>query len=137
MLYEVITLIGGPGHGIHAGMVGKGFYPVHLQGFSQFLHFFPGKAINNSGFTGISQDEFDNPLGGVDFRSDFVIEIMSPEGGFKHACLQHIQVLLNIMLHLWSGCGRITSYNVCYTKLLRCHFSSSKVRHFIKQSQSL
>ena len=51
----------------------------------------------------VCQDEFDNLFGGMHLGPDLVIEIVPAERRLEDIGPDHIQVLLNIVLHLRSS----------------------------------
>ena len=105
LLHEKLVLIGRAGSRIHAGMVGQGLDAINFQCFSQLFHLFPGKAVDDAGFSGIGQDELNDFLGGMYLGPDLVVEVVPAEGRLEYIGTKHVQVLLYIVLDLRGGGG--------------------------------
>ena len=89
---------------IHSGMISAGIDTVRFQNFSQFFHFLPTQAINDTGLTGICFNELDNILINVICLTAYlIIKIRTVERRLELLRIRHTQDFLDILTHLLSS----------------------------------
>jgi len=94
---------------VQTGVVGECLYVVDAEQFGYFLHGFPAQTIYDSRLTLVLLDEFDELLFGLDLRLYFVVKIFTVERRFVEVSFLHLQVLLNVDLHLCAPTPRCSA----------------------------
>ena len=117
-LHQERILIGASGRSIHARMVCQRRYIIHAQSLCQLLHGLAAQTIHNTRFA-IHTADIANQIfiHIVCLLTYFVIQIRTIKRRLKHRRIHHIQVLLDIALHL-RCCSRGQCNDWCLTNTL-------------------
>ncbi len=90
---------------VHAGMVGERLDAVHHEGLGDLLHFLAAEAIDDAAAAGVLFHEADDLAGHVLLGSDLIVEVGPVEGILVGGGLGDIEVLEDVLLHLFGGRG--------------------------------
>jgi hypothetical protein len=92
--------------GVESGVVRQGLHVVDGQQFSDFFHLLAAQAVHDARLALVELDVLDELFLGIDFRPHLVVEVFAVERRLEQGRLFHLEVALNVSLHLGRGRGR-------------------------------
>ena len=106
IVFQKLILILRPHSTFHACMVRERLDVVHIEQFSQFFHLFSTQTVDDARFPLHAFDEADNFLIHIfGFWSHLVVKVRAVERRLEYLAIGNIEVLHNVVLNLWRGCG--------------------------------